>query len=283
MPNRASGVQQGRIAKSRQDFSALMIPRIAIATSSLRQPLKKALVTAAQLGATGVEIDARSELKPSELSATALRQFRGLLDELNLRVAAVSFRTRRGYDVPDQLERRIEATKETMRFAHALGANVVINQIGRIPDEPKGQAWELLVQSLSDLGRFGQHVGAMLAAQTGTESGPTLARLIEALPEYSIGVDLDPGNLIVNDFSPLEAVQALGPSIMHIHARDGVRDFGRGRGIEVPLGRGTADFAALLGALEEHNYRGYITIAREGAADPIAEAGDAVKFLKSLF
>src|SRR5687768_4238129 len=106
-----------------------MVPRVAIATASLRQPLKKALVTVAQLGAAAVEIDARSELKPSDLSATALRQFRGLLDDLNLRVAAVSFRTRRGYDVPDQLERRVEATKEAMRFAHALGANVVINQI----------------------------------------------------------------------------------------------------------------------------------------------------------
>ena len=260
-----------------------MTPRIAIQLASLRQPLKKALVTAARLGAAGVEIDARGELKPRDLSATALRQFRGLLDELNLRVAAVSFNTRRGYDVPDELERRVAATKEAMRFAQALGAGVVINQIGRIPGEPQGQAWDLLVQSLSDLGQFGQHVGAMLAAQTGTESGADLARLIQALPEHSIGVDLDPGSLIVNDFSPLEAVQSVGPSIMHIHARDGVRDFGRGRGVEVPLGRGSADFAALLGALEEHNYRGYITVAREGAADPVAEASDAVSYLKGLF
>jgi sugar phosphate isomerase/epimerase len=147
-----------------------MIPRIAIATASLHQPLKRALLTAAKLGATAVEIDARNELKPSELSTTALRQFRGMLDDLNLRVAAVSFRTRRGYDVPDELEARIDATKEAMRFAHALGANIIINQVGRIPDEPKGQSWDLLIQSLSELGRHGQHVGTMVAAQTGTEA-----------------------------------------------------------------------------------------------------------------
>jgi sugar phosphate isomerase/epimerase len=70
---------------------------------------------------------------------------------------------------------------------------------------------------------------------------------------------------------------------MHVHARDGVRDFARGRGVEVPLGRGTADFPALLGALEEYNYRGYVTIERENTTDPVTEAANAVKYLKSLF
>ena len=87
----------------------------------------------------------------------------------------------------------------------------------------------------------------------------------------------------MNDFSPLEAVQTLGSNIIHIHARDGVRDFARGRGVEVPLGRGTADFAALLGALEEHGYRGYITVAPTTADDPTTEIGDAISYLKSLF
>jgi sugar phosphate isomerase/epimerase len=260
-----------------------MIPRIAIATASLRQPLRKALVTASRLGAAAVEIDARTELRPNDLSGTALRQFRGLLDDLNLRVAAVQFRTRRGFDVTDDLERRVAATKEAMRFAHALGASVLTNQIGRVPAEPNGQAWELLVQSLSDLGRHGGHVGATLAAQTGTESGADLARLIKALPERSIGIDLDPGNLIVNDFSPQEAIAVLGSDIIHLHARDGVRDFARGRGIEVPLGRGTADFAALLGALEEHDYPGYITVVSTNSDDPLTEIGDAISYLKSLF
>lgn len=257
--------------------------RIGIQLASLRLPLKKALPIAAELGATAVELDARGDIRPDQFSDTALRQLRKMLGDLNLRVCAVSFRTRRGYDVTDDLERRIDATKSAMRLAHRMGAPVVINQVGRVPEEAAGPAWDQLVEALTDLGRFGQHVGATLAAETGSESGPDLARLLDALPVDSlVGVNFDPGNLIVNGFSCLEAVSALGPRVLHVHAKDGVRDLAQGRGLEVPLGRGSADFPALLGALEEHNYRGFFTIEREKAEQPMAEVGQAVRYLKNL-
>lgn len=256
--------------------------KIGIQLASLKLPLKKGLQTVAQLGATAVELDARNQFKPQDMSGTAVRELRRLLEDLNLRVSAISFQTRRGYDVADQLERRVAATKAAMKFAHDLRAPVVINQVGRVPAESQGPSWELLTQSLSDLSAYGHHIGALLAAQTGTEDGPSLARLLAALPQHGIGIDLDPGNLIINGFSPLEAVQAVGERIMHVHARDAVRDLARGRGIEVPLGRGSADFPALLGQLEEHDYRGYVTIARERSDDPIFEIGEAVKYLREL-
>jgi sugar phosphate isomerase/epimerase len=67
-----------------------------------------------------------------------------------------------------------------------------------------------------------------------------------------------------------------------VHARDGVRDLARGRGLEVPLGRGSADFPALLGALEDYQYRGFFTIAREESDQPEYEISEAVKYLTSL-
>jgi len=205
-----------------------------------------------------------------------------MLEDLNLHVCAVGFRTRRGYNVVDDVQRRIDATKEAMSFAYSLGAPVVVNQIGRVPDEPEGPEWDMLIEALSDLGRHGQRVGTLLAAETGSEAGDKLARVIDALPPGSLGVNLDPGNLIVNGFSVGDAVSALGSHIMHVHAKDGVRDLAQGRGLEVPLGRGTADFPELLGALEEHGYRGFFTIERENAKDPIAEIGLAVKYLSRI-
>ena len=47
---------------------------IGIQLASLRQPFKKALHTAASLGAEAVEIDARNESWLRELSQTGLRQ-----------------------------------------------------------------------------------------------------------------------------------------------------------------------------------------------------------------
>jgi sugar phosphate isomerase/epimerase len=256
--------------------------KIAIQLAGLRLPFRKALPVAARLGATGVEIDARGEIKPQDMTGTALRELRRMFEEFSLKVVAVSFHTRRGYDVAESLEERVAATKAAMKFAADLRAPVVVNQIGRVPAEAGGPAWQQLLESLADLGAYGHHVGAQLVAQTGSESGPDLKRLIDALPPEAIGVDLDPGKLIINGFSANEAVQSLGSHIRHVHARDGVRDLARGRGLEVPLGRGSADFAGLLGALEERQYRGYFTIAREDAENPEFEIGEAVKYLRSL-
>jgi sugar phosphate isomerase/epimerase len=255
--------------------------KIGIQLASLRQPFRKALVAAARLGVSGIEIDARDELRPETMTQTALRELRRLVEEHGLAIAAVGFQTRRGYDALDDLDRRIAATKRAMKFAADLRAPILINQVGRVPEENTA-TWQRLVESLSELGQYGQHVGTLLAAQTGTESGADLARLRAALPTGSIGIDLDPGNLIVNGFSPLEAVETLGSEIVYVHARDGVRDLARGRGLEVPLSRGSADFPALLGALEERHYRGFFTIARHEADDPEAEVAAAVSYLKSL-
>jgi sugar phosphate isomerase/epimerase len=154
--------------------------------------------------------------------------------------------------------------------------------VGHVPAKAEGAEWDLLVQVLADLGRHGQRIGAMLAAQTGAVEGTDLARLIAALPEGSIGVDLDPGALVINGFSAQQAVEAVGRHVMHVHASDGVRDLARGRGLDVPLGRGSVDWPALLGTLEERGYRGYFTIRREGNENAETEIGQAVKYLKSL-
>lgn len=260
-----------------------MQPRqIAIQTASLRQPLKKALHTAATLGASAVEIDARTEIIPAELTRTGVRHLRKMLEDLNLRVAALTFRTRRGYDVLDDLDRRIAATKQAMKAAYQLGAGVVVNQIGQVPAESTGPAWDLLQAALSDLGRTGQHEGALLAAETGTESGADLARLLNALEVGGVGATLDPGNLIINNFSPRDALSALGQHVLHVHAKDGVRDLAQGRGVEVPLGRGSADFPTLAVMLDQQPYRGYYVIERDNAHDPVTEIGQAVEYLHSL-
>jgi sugar phosphate isomerase/epimerase len=121
-----------------------------------------------------------------------------------------------------------------------------------------------------------------LAAETGTESGEDLARLLAILPEQGVGIDLNPGNLIAAGHSPLEAIAALGPSIVHVHPTDGMCDLARNRGERVPVGQGTADFPSLLGALEEHDYRGYFTIGSQGTGDAVGGVGDAIRYIRQL-
>jgi sugar phosphate isomerase/epimerase len=260
------------------------VPRlkIGIAIAGLPMPLKKALVQAAEWGADAVEIDARRQLTPEQLSQTAARQLRKMLDDLGLRVAAVAFPTRRGYETSEHLEARIDATKAAMRMAYELRSPLVINRVGRVPASGDATEWKLLVEALTDLGAYGNHVGALLAAETGNESGDDLARLLAAIPQGAIGVSLNPGNLVLGGFSPLEAVEALGTAILHVHATDAVRDPSGHRGEPAPLGEGTADFPALLGVLEQAAYRGYFTIEHASAEDPLREIPAAIRYLRKF-
>jgi sugar phosphate isomerase/epimerase len=255
--------------------------KIAIQTRSLNQPLKKALQTAARLGAGGVEIDARSELPPSELSQTGLRQFLKMLDDLSLRVAAVAFPTRRGYGDPNDLERRVAATQVAQRFAASLRADVVINRVGRLPNDEQDPGFRQLIEALTAIGMYGDRVGVRFAAQTGSEGPQQLARLLAALPEHSVGIDLHPAALIAGGHSPREAVEVLGPNILHVHACDAVRDLGADRAMPVELGRGTADVPELLGRLTEFDYRGWVTIEARDSGNPVAEIENAVAYLRS--
>lgn len=249
----------------------------------LRQPFKQALSTAARLGADGIEINGRTDIRPVEMSRTAIRHLIKMLTDLNLRVCAVHFPTRRGYDVESDLDRRIDATKAAMTMAYELGCNVVVNQIGRVPEDPQSDRWTTMVQALTDIGNHAQKSGAWLSAQTGSESGETLKGLIDSLPPMSLGVDFDPGDLMINGFSPVESMKQLAPHVMSFRARDAVRDLAQGRGLEVQLGRGSIDWAELLGALEEQNYQGYITVDRDTDGNSIEECGQSIEYLTNLF
>jgi sugar phosphate isomerase/epimerase len=246
-------------------------------------PLRTAMAKAAQIGARAVQIDARNDIRPSELSATGVRQLRKMLDDFNLRVASVRFQTRRGYDSPDDLSRRIDATKEAMEMAYKLGSGLVINQIGNIPDSTDDPRYQSLAAVMSDLGRFGAHVGAFFAAETGTEDGPRLAKLLEGDNSSYVAVALNPGKLVVNRFNVLEAIKALGDRIRTVIAVDGVVDLAAGRGITVPVGQGTADFPSILAALEDFQFAGDLVVGDETPSPTsFAAAADAIEYLREV-
>jgi sugar phosphate isomerase/epimerase len=257
--------------------------KIGIQTRSLRLPLRKAIETAARLGGEGVEIDARTELSPAELSQTGLRQFRKLLDDYRLEVSAVAFPTRRGFDDPDDLERRVMAAQAAMRMAYQLGSQVVVIRPGTVPDVEDDLAESRIVESLTAMGMFGDRVGARPALMPGSEAPAALARLIAQLPEGLVGVDLHPGAIIRAGHAPAAALDELGRYVLHVHACDAVPDGGPGCATEVDLGRGLAEMPALIGQLTaQFDYRGWITIERRDAPDPATSIGNAVAFLRAL-
>lgn len=256
---------------------------IGIATRSLGLPLRKALSRAAELGAAGVEIDARNELRLADMSQTALRQLRKLLDDLNLKVAALAFPTRRGYDDPEDLDRRVIATQEAMTLAYKLGARVVVNQAGDLPEDDDAPLNTDLAGSMSLLAAHGERVGARLAF-TSHASPRAQKRLLDHTGAGGVGLALDPRGLIAGRVEPTEVAAELGSEVLYAYAADAVREVvgGSASTVEVELGRGDADWPELLARLDERGYQGWLTAVRRDSRNSAEDLRNAIAYLRTI-
>ena len=262
--------------------------RLSVPAAALSPDLRTAIDAARRLGVRGIEVDARGGLEPTEVSRTGLRQIRKWLDDAGLGVSAVAFRTRGGYGDAERLEGRVAATKSALELAHGLGASVVLNHVGDVPpvpadgDDREDPRWRLLIDVLTDLGRFGQRVGATLCAEAGRAGPDELERIIAALPESSIGCDIVTAALVVHGHDPVTAVERLAPHVGFVHATDAVAGAFAGRGRAVELGRGHVDLAAVLGALEERGYRGWIGLEPVDPRGGAAELALAASYFRQM-
>ncbi len=255
---------------------------IGIQPANLNLPLKQGLHIAAEMGVEVVEIDARRDISFNDLSESGARQIRKMINDLNLRVVAMRFQTRRGYTETDDLDRRVDATKRAMKIAYSLGASYLVNSIGQVPHDPTDARWGQLREVLSDLGNYGQRVGVLLAAETGSEPIEELHRIVKASAEGTVGITFNPGNLLINGFDFREQLASASGHIYIVHAQDGVQDLARGRGYEVPLGRGSAEFPEIAAILEERQYRGAFVVQHSGGSNPREEIELAVQYLRNL-
>lgn len=256
--------------------------RLSVAALSLSADLRTALRRARDLGVRGVELDARHGLDPAQVTRTGLRQIRKWLGDEGIVVSAVSFRTRGGYADSERLEGRIAATKAALELAHSLGAGIVLNHVGDIPSEPDGPQWRLLIDVLTDIGAWGQRVGAMLCAEVGRAAPADLLRLIGSLPDGSLACDIVTGALVVHGSDPVAAVAAVSSHVAHVHVTDAVAGAFAGRGRAVMLGTGQVDLPGVLAALEERGYRGWIGIEPVDDRDAAAEITAAIDHLRAL-
>jgi sugar phosphate isomerase/epimerase len=135
---------------------------------------------------------------------------------------------------------------------------------------------------LTDLGQWGEHVGATLCAEAGRAAPGDLQRLLAAIPAGTLACDLVTGALVVHDHDPVAAVATLGHHVACVHATDAVPGAFAGHGRAVILGTGQVDFAAVFGAVEERSYRGWIGIEPVDERNAREELADAVTHLAAL-
>lgn len=255
---------------------------IGVRLESLGLPFRKGLQEASKMGASGVQMDAAGELSPQRLSDTGRREVRNLLRAHNLELSALGCPLRRGLDVAEDQQPRLEHVRNVMSLSYDLGVCRVIVEAGRVPgeDEKDSPRAALLHESLMELGKHGDRIGALLALETGLESGQELGAYLDRFDYGCLGVNFDPANLLLNGFPVLESLRALHGKVLHTHARDARAGKASRSAQEVPLGHGDIDWMAYVRTLEEIDYRGWLVIERETGDSRQADIAAGVQFLR---
>lgn len=280
--------------------------KIGVMVESFRSGLQAGLEAAAELGAEGVQIFATTgEVQPAKLDAAARAALRRRIGGMGLEIAAIcgDFGGH-GFTRAEDNAKRIDDSRRVMDLALELGADVVTTHVGVIPADRGHPRYGVLARACEELARCGEQAGATFAIETGPEPASVLRAFLDDVGRPAgLGTNFDPANLVMVIGEPVpDAVEALGPTIVHTHAKDGVQlrpvdaevlyaAFAEG-GIEgfhatdyireVPLGEGDVGFPEYLAALRRQDYDGYLTIEREVGQEPRRDIEKAVRFLRDL-
>ena len=280
--------------------------KIGAMVESFRLGVDEGLKAASELGAEGVQIYATGgEMHPDNMGAAARKDLRRKLEDLKLELAALcgDFGGH-GFQIEAENAKRIADSKKVVNLAVDLECHVVTTHIGVVPAKSSHPRYRVMAKACEELGRYAAGRGVTFAIETGPEPAQVLKTFLDdiGLPK-GMGVNFDPANLVMVCQEDIPAaVRALSRYIVHTHAKDGVNlkpvDAEKLYGVfagdadpnfnaddyirEVPLGEGGVNFPTYLKALKTSGFDGYLTIEREGGADPAKNIREAVGFLRQL-
>jgi sugar phosphate isomerase/epimerase len=254
--------------------------KIGIVAESTGLTVRQALIAAARMGAQGVQVNAVGDLSPDKLSDTGRRDFRNLLKSFDLELAALNVPVRRGLDVGDDLQPRIERVRKSMLLASDLGARRIVVPSPKLPDDATAPRAQFMREALTAIGAFGDRVGCSAALEIGFDPAEKVKAYLASFDTGRLKVTYDPVNFLFHGHDPLANLLPLAGLIEHVHARD-ARAAGLSRGLqEVPLGAGDIDWMALTATLQVLEFDGFLTVERDQGDDKLNDVTNGVKFLR---
>src|SRR4051812_11973089 len=182
-----------------------------------------------------------------------------------------------------------EHLRKTILAAERLGVDVVCTFVGRDPGRSEPENLALFREHWPPLVRFAADHGIRIALEncpmffswdqwpggTNLAYSPAIWRqLFEAIPDESLGLNLDPSHLVWQFIDYERAVYDFADRIFHVHAkdmeidRDGLYEHGvmaRGMGWQVPRipGLGEVRWSRFVAALYAIGFDGAISVEHE--------------------
>ena len=167
-----------------------------------------------------------------------------------------------GYRPAELLEERLDYSRKCVDFAQALGVGVVTVHMGFLPTDDAEPAYARLLGAVREVARYSAERGVTLSLETGQETGEELARFLDRIPEYPVGINFDFANMVMYRMDdPTTALRRVMHRVTSIHVKDGLPpDSPDALGLEVPPGTGNAKVKECLEILHEASFQGPLII-----------------------
>jgi L-ribulose-5-phosphate 3-epimerase len=254
--------------------------KIGIVVESTGLTVRQAVAQSAKMASQGVQIDAVGDLAPDALGETGRREFRNLLRSFNQELAALSIPLRRGLDVSENLQPRLEHVRKVMQLAFDLGARRVAVPCPKIPEDSASPRAQTLREALLALGSYGDRMGTVLALEIGYDAAEKVKTYLAGYDTGSLKLTYDPANMLLHGHDPVANLAPLKDLLAHVHARD-ARSASLSRGLhEVPVGAGDVDWMSFTATLQVLEFDGFMTVEREQGENKLQDVMNGVKFLR---
>jgi len=170
-------------------------------------------------------------------------------------------------------------------IAKKMGLKLVTFHAGFLPSDESHPMFAKMLQRLDAMADIFMVHNILVGLETGQETAPELAALLNKLNHPNIGVNFDPANMIMYDKGdPVKALRTLAPWIRQVHIKDARRTTTPGTwGDEVPVGTGEVDWRAFFHTFKQVIFNVYLVIEREYGESRVADIRAARTIVEKTF
>ncbi len=190
-----------------------------------------------------------------------------------------------GYTPDDLYPPRLALTRKAAALTAQLRCPSLSIHPATIPAIPTSPIYKKLVQRLREVADATAAYGVRLLFETGRESIDTLLEFKANVGRKNIGINFDPGNLVIyGTDDPANVAARLADLADIVHVKDARRSPRRGidYGQAAPLGQGDVQISRVLSKLVTHGFDGPVLVETRPWQGDLHGLRGAIDYVRSM-